>query len=442
MTELNTPQVRSFFERLPRAYVAAVHHALDSSSFWRWLWGICGTVFFLSIFLNTSLFFAYTRPGAMSAVAGVFNSAIDPFGSHLRKAAGTLSSDTLYQDALPLSLSSWSWEADADWRSIAANHEGPHTLRIRFTAGGGTVGANGSSIDITKRTAVSLWLLPDGRVEDLYLTLYNNSGVSLGTQSLGWYTGGGKLTPGLWQEVRVPLSSFAAPRGGTISGFAISAKEVGMAFADSIKLMNEPVSHAPWVPSTPALILDPFSNATPVPLPYNLSFDGNALGAWHTYVGKFLIEDNMLLAGPSSIQTSTGSLSVIPGGRAWSNYRARVNVEWGDASTLSLLLRASDENSYVSCAFSDQGGFVQMYLVKEGNVTTLGHASRRAKSQDLSAEVRGDKVSCYAGEKEMLDETVVGMEVLGSAGISSWDQSVEAGSHRIHSFSVEAIGGE
>ncbi len=286
--------------------------------FWKITWMLFAVIAVAGLASSLSIFYAHAKPGDLLAALGVsYQDGKDPFESALLSGAGTLSGGYLYQDALPLRFSSWSWQASADWRSGEEAFDGPASLKAVFAVAGGSVGMQGPSIDTSSFSAISLVVRPDAAVGDLYLDLYDAHGNSLGRQSLGWYASSSALVAGQWQTVVVPLANFATTTHGTlasITGFSISGKDPGSAYVDDVRLTKEKISHSVWVmpPQVYAQVFNPFATSSPAALPYTFSPSPDSMEKWYSYFGDFGPgPSGDIEMGPSPEASTTGSMTIF-----------------------------------------------------------------------------------------------------------------------------------
>jgi hypothetical protein len=405
----------------------------------------------VGIIISVSLFVFYTRPGDLIAAVGVtFDPSKDPFESKLLGAAYAPPSPTLYQNSLPVQFKSWTWEATADWRSSEEKKEGTYALKAAFQSPGGTVGMNGPTIDAKNMQSISLSVRGDKNVGDVYLEVYDKNGMSLGQQSLGWYTASGALAPDTWQDVRVPLSNFTSGsyKNG-VSGFSISGKNPGVAYVDDVELSKTGASHSVWVapPDLAGRPFNPFATSTPASLPYTFSPSPESLAYWYSYFGVFGPGENgQIIAGPSAKNKTTGSMTVFRGGRNWSDYAIDATIDWGQVSVFSLLSRVVDDGNFVSCAFSRYGESVQLYQLQDGASTLISQTPGLAVSGidpwvgvNMGMQVKGNRVSCLIRGDEVLSATVPSMPASGSVGLETWDSNPEAAPHTFKAFTVKPL---
>jgi hypothetical protein len=315
---------------------------------------------------------------------------------------------------------------------------------------GGMGGMNGPDIMLQGMKSIRLQTRVDASVGDLLINLYDKNGNALATQSLGWYTSNGTLTPDTWQSVTIPLANLA---GGTvpatINGFSISSKNSGMAYIDAVQLTKTDAQHTAWVAPPPSAgeAFNPFATSSPVALPYTFTPNPDALARWYTYFGTFgPSASGEIQAGPSASAKTTGSMTVFRGGRTWSDYHIDTTINWGEVSVFSLLARFVDDGNFVSCAFSRYGETVQLYQVTKGTSNFISQTPPLPVKDfepwvgvNMGIEVQGNRVSCFMNGTEVLHASLPSMAAKGSAGFETWDPNPAAAPHTMKSFVVTPV---
>jgi hypothetical protein len=126
---------------------------------------------------------------------------------------------------------------DLTWRTGAIRHEGSYAIRATFLEPWAGVRAQGPAISLTPYASLSLALYPQQHGE-YFFELFDTNGNSMGRQPLAWYAPEGRLTPYAWNILTIPLDHLMPPETPTraVTGFAVTAPEVGSIFLDAIKL--------------------------------------------------------------------------------------------------------------------------------------------------------------------------------------------------------------
>lgn len=423
--------------------------------FWRFFWISAGSTLLLGLAVAVSLFVFNTRQGNLLAAIGVnYQEGKDPFeGSTYGALTGgsiSLTSGYLYQNSLPLHFTSWTWEATGDWRSFEQVAEGNAALKLQFNKPGGTVGMSGPNVNIQDSKSLSLQVWASADVGDLYIDVYDKNGNARTTQSLGWYTATGVLTPNTWEHIVVPLANLGAQ--GAISGFSINSKNSGLAFVDAVQLSKVDAPHSIWVapPEAIAQAFNPFATSSPASIPYTFSPTPDSLSRWYTYFGTFGPgKTGEIEAGPSETTKTTGSMTVFRGGRNWSDYHVDTTINWGQVSVFSLLGRFVDDGNFVSCAFSRYGETAQLYQVIKGESNFISQTPPLPVKDfepwvgvKMGMEVQGNRVGCFVNGEEVLHATLADVSKNGSVGFETWDPNPAAAPHVIESFRVTQRSGE
>jgi hypothetical protein len=431
-----------------------------TDKFWKIFWIGAGSITLLGCSMALTLFMLNTRQGNLLAAIGVsYQDGKDPFQSTLLGIGSTATSTNyslhdgfLYQDALPIGFRSWYWQAAADWRSLEDPHEGPYALKAFFATAGGTVGMSGPDVSLKDIHSLSLWVRADEQVGDVFLTVYDRVGNSLGVQSLGWYAQNGSLLPNSWAEVVIPLANIIGSSSATVmTGFSISGKNPGSASIDQIQLSKNEVTHDKWVPPPEPMgqPFNPFATSSPANLPYSFTPNPDQLSRWYSYFGYFGPGKNgEIIMGPLSA-SSTGSMTVFRGGRNWTDYAVDSVVNWGETRSLSLLGRFQDDGNFVACAYSHYGESAQIYQVKKGESTLISQSPALAikdieawKGVQMGIKVRGNVVSCSINQQDVLKATLSDMPTSGTVGFETWDPDPTTSPHTLVSFMVTPLGAD
>ena len=286
---------------------------------------------------------------------------------------------------------------------------------------------------------------------DLYVELYDKDGNSMGRQSVDWYANGGSLAPNQWQYITIPLQNLtASSASATITGISISTQNAGVAYLDELQFTDIPSAHALWV--QPADFIpppfNPFATSTPATLPYQLAFTPEAFSHWYSYYGTLKLQESGMVVGPTP-GGNTDSVSIFRGGKDWSDYDVKTTVDWGLASTFSLLVRFADAQNYASCAFGSYGQTVIIYDVHNGVSTELGQTPALATPYNeawvgvpMEAQVQGKHLACFSRGQKVLSADIPDIPAAGSVGVEVSDQNSYASPHTIRAFEVDPMLGE
>ena len=429
-------------------------NGVKKDNFWKIFWSLTGYFVFLGLVALVWLDVSYlNRPDDISralAVGVTFDPGKDPFESQVReRQIIPLVSGYFYQESIPFGFEDWSWDTETNWRSGKNVYEGSYSAEIKFLKPWSGVRLNSRGMDISSYVAVSLAVFPDQNVGDLYIELHDKYGNSMGKQSMGWYAPNSTLTPNAWNFVIISLENLVpSSKEAEVTGFSISSKESGQVFIDSIHLEKTSLAHSKWKETALSgkwIGSDPFTGIIQLQLPYSLSFSPEDLKFWQPLFGQFELFDDGIHIGPSP-QKTNGSMVVFGGGKDWSNYRADVTVYWGMTSTFSLLSRFQDDANFVSCAYSNYGAVVQIYIVKGGLSTLVGQTPGLAinnyepwKNVKHGMEVKGNRVSCFMENEQVLSATLPNMPETGTIGFETWSKNSEDYPHKVLSFQVRSI---
>ena len=430
---------------------------MKKDNFWKIFWEVFGTFAILGIIAFGWLKFSYlNQPDDNSRALSVnvtFDPSKDPFANRVRaRQAISLVSGYLYQESIPFGFDDWSWDSQTNWRSNENVKDGSYAIKTKFQKSWSGIRLNSPLIDISSYKSISLAVFPDQNVGNMYIELHDKYGNSMGKQSMGWYTDSFNLTPNVWNVVIIPLENLlsSSNKSAEITGFSISGEKAGQSFIDSIHLEKDVVAHSKWKETIPGpggkwIGSDPFTGISQIELPYFLSFTSDDLKSWRELFGQFEKFENGIHIGPSPKKTN-GSMTVFGGGKDWTDYRAEATVYWGMTSTFSLLARFKDDSNFVSCAYSDYGAVVQIYIVKDSVSTLVGQTPGLAisnyepwKDVKHALEVRGNRVSCFMNGEKVLSATLPSTISSGTVGFETWSFHSDDYPHKVLSFEVKPI---
>jgi len=416
--------------------------------FWRYFWYCFLVVLIgcLSLFVALAQVYNPLKIAEAAAVGVAFDPSHDPFArSGERDARPPFVGEYFYSDSLPLSFADWSWGVNADWASTEHFHEGSRSIRVTFNEQWAGLRAAASPIDLSDYQGLSLAILPDEQVKDLYIQLYDIYGKPFPRQSVGWYTDEKELQPGKWTVARIPFKNLfpAGQKVQEISGYSIGSEALGVAYIDTIHLESSVAAHSRW--EEPKYVAPAEIPADPVFLPYELSFTPSAISEWRAIFGRFDLTRNAVYIGPIA-EKSTGSMAFLPGAKDWKDYRVDTVTYWGPVLSFSLLVRFVDDANFVSCAFSDYDGVAQLYVKKDGVSRLVGASpslSIRAfepwKDAKAGASVVGNRVTCYVDGEKALSYEVPDMASAGGIGVESWTKNTYDQPHRLESLKVTPL---
>jgi hypothetical protein len=407
----------------------------------------------LLVMSTAAAFVVAARQGLLSFNVPRFDPNRDPFAYAEEPAPVVATSTSFYREALPLGYSNSSWDAQVVWASTEKSYKGTHSIKATYTKEGGGAAMQGPSISTSDEKGISLAVMPEAGINDLYLALFDKHGNEIGEQSLGWYTPQGSLKTGVWQVVDVPLANFATTTPGSIAGFGVVSLDKGVAYIDSVHLTATTTPHAAWkeppfVDKTAVTYL--MAHAPTTTLPYALAMTPQGVSAWHSlYGGLFMLTQQSsstpptVALGPSA---NGDAMTILLGSHAWGDYRVDTLLDWGEARSYSILLRFTDDANFASCAFSQDGAGVQIYYMHKG-ISQLLAESPSLPSPDLdawyhtalSASVKGNTITCYVKTDQSISATIPGLSPTGAIGVEVWDPSPYPAPHHLISLSANPL---
>lgn len=424
----------------------------DKDNFWKIFWSVVGVFAFFGIFSVGWLKFLYfNQPEDTSlalAIGITFDANKDPFARTKEGKTFNLVSGYLYQDSIPFGFEDWSWDTETKWRTVGDSPDSSYSIQTNFLKAWAGIRLNSPSVDIKDYNSITLEVKPDVSVGELYIDLYDRFGQTMGKQSLGWYTQSQGLLVNQWNKVQIPLSNLLSKDGTFITGFSISSKNGGSAVIDSVRLVKDIVSHDKWVDSNPNsswLGSDPFTGTDQLDLPYKEMFTEESVKSWKNIFGLFELKGDSILIGPVAKKT-TGGVAVFGGGKNWRDYHAEAKLYWGMTSTFSLLARFQNDSNFVSCAYSNYGSLVQLYVVVDGESTLISQTPLLATKsyepwKDVlhGIEVQGDRVSCFMDGEKVLSANLPQMKETGTLGLETWTQNSNDYPHKLLSLTVKPL---
>ncbi len=420
-----------------------------TDTFWKLFWIVVGAlalVYFLVV-IGLIYFYNPTKTADAAAVGIVFDSSRDPFeGQRPSDKRPNFSGDVIYDDSLPLAFADWSWGVQVNWNSKDISYEGLDSFKIHYLQDWSGVRVQASGIDLTSYEGVSLAVYPESGLQDLYIELFDNSGNSLGKQSLSWYADNASLVMSKWNSLTIPFDNLF-PEGQpkrAISGLAISTIKPGVAYVDSMRLETSVPMHSRWYEPKP-IEWKPEPPPPPIPLPYSLETTPESFQQWKTVFGRFELTPTGVRIGTTPEKTS-GSMSYIKGGQNWTDYSVDTKLYWGQTSAFSILVRYVDDGTFISCAFSHYNETVQMYKVKKGVSNLLGTAPAQPiraiepwKDAKAGASVEGKRVSCFVDGERALSYEIPDVSATGTAALETWTQNTYDSPHTLQEFTVKSL---
>lgn len=377
-----------------------------------------------------------------------FDPSIDPFKNLKKEPTSAIISGYLYQDSIPFGFEDWSWNTVTNWRSPDGEPTNSFAMKTSFLVPWSGVRLNSSVLDISKFKSVVINIKPEAETQELYIELYDKSGISYGKQALSWYGNNSNIKFGEWNTIQIPIKNLIKESENSISGFSISSKGVGVILVDSIRLVEENYDHAKWLDIVQDDVWagsDPFKNMTQVNLPYLENFSLESAKSWRELFGTFNKNGNNYLIGPTPKKT-TGSMVVFGGGKDWIDYKIDTKVYWGQTSAFAILARFVDDSNFVSCSFSNYGMLVQIYEVKDGKSTLVGQTPPLAirdyepwKDVKHSMSVYGNKVTCFMDGEEVISSEINTLPKAGTFGLETWSQNSHDYGHKVLLIEVNSI---
>lgn len=427
---------------------------MKKDNFWKIFWSTIGMFLFLIVLMVSWLKFFYINApentNLAQAIGITFDPTKDPFSQNTQKRKFEPISGYLYRDSIPFGMEDWSWDTETNWRTKDGSND-TYVINTYFQKAFGGIRLNSPEFDVSKYKSISFDLKTNDDVDDLYIELHDKYGNSMGRQSIKWYTDD-SLHLNTWSQVRIPLNNLINSGEKSITGFSISSKKEGSVSIDSIKLETSEVAHEKWVNTEinneilyEWIGSNPFKDIEQDTLPLVTTFKKEEMAKWKTLFGIFEQKGNELLTGPEPKKTS-GSMAVFGGGKNWTNYKADSVVYWGITSSLSLLARFQNDSNFVSCAYSNYGMIVQIYLVKNGESNLISQSPTLEitsyepwKNVKHSIEVIDDEVSCYMDGKKVLKAQLPDMPKNGTVGFETWSKNSNDYPHKVLSLSVSSI---
>ncbi len=433
---------------------------MKKGSFWSPFLFFFGGIALAALAIGGWVFVRYVQSDNPASVIQGHDFAHDPFSRPLipysditnydsTQAPPALRNGFLYQDAMVNGFGAWGWHASGVWASTEQVAEGAYSLKVSYDQPFGSFGASGfSTLLSTSTQSLSLMVYPDAEVSDVRVLLFDEQGHALREQSLGWYTLNGKLLPGVWQKVTIPISNLISSSTLGITGFGFAGSATGTAYFDAVQFSPQTISVAPWVPKVDDVgegVYDPLATSTQFSLPYTMKMGPGGLVGWHTFFGRLAMSRSWLSVGPAQ-GSNTDSLSVFRSGKLWQDYQIDTTLDWGETSVFSLIMRFVNDRNYLSCAYSHYGETVQIYQMKDGVSTMIAQSPGLSipfyspwEHVSLTGQVYGNTVACFLDGEKVLTANATGAPSTGSAGIEAYDQNPFASPHHVHEFRVRGI---
>ncbi len=392
----------------------------------------------------------YVAPQQLPAIVLPNAHALDNVDTQIPTLAVSTTSPYFFTESVPLGFDYWAWGGSANWRTDSHYFDGTHGLAFTTTEDWGGVGIEGPGTVTRGYNGVSLAFFAQAGVDNLYVEIHDKNDQLIGRQSVGWYFPNHTLPTGSWQQVTIPLLNFGGYVPATVGTISIIARAPSTVYLDAIKLVSNATPTERWIeqtvtggPEAPT-VSQLLSQATPLPLPYNITFTPLSAGLWYAPNGTFRFSAQEALLGLTPQETY--SATILLGGRGWQNYRMDTTVDWGTPTTFTLLARYVDETNYASCAYSAYGAFAQIYQVINGESVMLAQAPElpvpnidQWKNVQHAVAVEGNRIHCYLNGEKVLSADLRGSSASGTVGLEAWSRDPGGVPHRIHTLSVTPL---
>jgi hypothetical protein len=197
--------------------------------------------------------------------------------------------------------------------------------------------------------------------------------------------------------------------------------------------------------ATTTTVTADLSSSTPsttpdVALPYVVNNFSTMMG-WQGEWGDVSIESSSLAIGATP--SSTGGEALLLNSDTWTNYLAKVVVDWQSGQTFSLIARYNPGMDNVSCEFLSSGE-ISIYRTINGQRTLIGMGTVGGFSPDMpvnaSIQVKDDRVECGLNGGIVKDYMYSGMPAVllsGGFDIETWDPTPGKAQILIQSVDVE-----
>jgi hypothetical protein len=179
---------------------------------------------------------------------------------------------------------------------------------------------------------------------------------------------------------------------------------------------------------------------TTLTLPYVVN-NFSTMTGWQGEWGDVSIKSSSLAIGATP--SSTGGEALLLNSGAWTNYLAKVIVDWQSGQTFSLIARYNPGMNNVSCEFLNGGG-ISMYRTINGQRTLLGMGTMNGFNANApvtaSIQVKDDHVECGLNGNVVKDYMYSGMPtslLSGGFDIETWDPTPGKAQILIQSVDVE-----
>ncbi len=187
---------------------------------------------------------------------------------------------------------------------------------------------------------------------------------------------------------------------------------------DDPYLLNRIESNTTWTGSE---LVQAVERARSKPLPFVDTFQGNE--GWKIGWGDLTLSPGQ--GALSANSSTTGALMFLDGSNNWSDEMYTVAGTWQKGATVSLLTHYRNDNTFVSCTFTD--GLARIDQRLNGVNTALAYTKNKIQlphdAISLSMWSNGSVVRCYEGDQVVATTDQLSISGNGGIAFQIWDPS-------------------
>ncbi len=167
---------------------------------------------------------------------------------------------------------------------------------------------------------------------------------------------------------------------------------------------------------SPQALIEEMKASKNIPLPYSENFENKK--RWVTLWGSTNTTEKNVVMTNNGLN---GAMAYLDGSYLWEDYMYRVRVDEVGAQKITLIARFQNSHNYAACKFNN--GRVSIINSREGEQKVLAEnkvdssPTTDLQNSYLGMSVKGDTVSCYLNDGEVLSYRVPYLPSHGGVGL-------------------------
>lgn len=153
----------------------------------------------------------------------------------------------------------------------------------------------------------------------------------------------------------------------------------------------------------------------------------SVIDAWKPATGIISFSGTSMFV--NSVTPNTTAFVYAPGGYEWTDYNFTIDVAGVLGSKISVIGRYSDSKNYAVCEYIDQGSFVSLVEVRNGNryLMTIGNYNslllNTKQYGSVGIRARGSSISCLRNNQVMAQAEISTIQKSGTIGLKVYAEA-------------------